>query len=194
MSGLRNLALIAVMVIQLRPGSAPPSRSTSGTATRTGSGGGSGSVKRAVSSTMCWPTTRPRRTWTPTSLRRKWGGEEESPLPVDHPPRPDCLRPLRPHVSGGRDHRIPRKRRDDRERPADRRPGVPADHQTLRPKERRDHPRRDRADTDLTRMLTNQRMDSPAGPRGVGRFGTSPLTRLLTRRIAVIAPVPTGLK
>ena len=57
---------------------------------------------------------------------------------------------LLPHLPGHRHHRLPRGRRDHREGPANRRPREPEDDQALRPHQRPDYARRNRADCDLT--------------------------------------------
>jgi hypothetical protein len=57
--------------------------------------------------------------------------------------------PVNPVSAVNRHHRLPRQRRYDRARPADRGPRVAAHDEALRPHWRRGEPGRDRADRDL---------------------------------------------
>ena len=161
--GLRDRALIGLMFYTFARVSAAV-RYEVEDYFQNGKRGGSGCTKKAASVTRCPPTTTPKPTSTlisppPASRDQK----KLSPVP-HHRPAPAAHRPpdrphgcalrhdkaagegrgtplfdLLPHFPGNRHHRLPRKRRHHRERPGHRRARIPANHQALRPDQRRDH-------------------------------------------------------
>ena len=84
-----------------------------------------------------------------------------------------------PYISGNRNHCLSRRRRNNRERPSHRRARITADDKTLRSHRRRDHPRRSRADCDLTRSP----MELPRKPRPL-RVTDAPLP--VSRRLSLL--------